>query len=124
MSVFFDIRSTSGRVRDDEFDAGAIEDVDRLARQLQRAIFFTGMNHEGAAARLLGGSDDFISLRSEHASGRRVYAREKLALHATEKQPNTRTLCSLRRGEIRHAFARLQCWHQCFHRSQFLWEHI
>src|SRR5579863_10749849 len=67
VTVLLHVRATAGRIRDDEFDVGAIEDIDRSAGELKRTVFFTGMNHEGATAWLIGGSDDFEAFCGKNA---------------------------------------------------------
>lgn len=61
MAVFLDIRAAACGVGDDCFHIGALKCVDGFSRERQSAVFFSCMNHQRAAARLIFRRDNFAA---------------------------------------------------------------
>jgi len=124
VAVLFHVGTAPGCVGDDGVDAGALEGVDRLARQHDGGGFFAGVDHERAAARLAGRGDHFAAFGGKDADGCGIDLREKFTLHAAEKQADAVAFWALRGSHARNGFVGADLRHQRFHRAQVLREQI
>jgi len=124
VTVFLHIGAAAGGVGDDEVDVCAVKGIDGAASQRESVVFFAGVDHQCAAARLILWSDHFVAFSREHANRGGVDLRKKFALDATEEQADAETLFALRGSDFGDAFSGAKRRHQRFKSTDFLGEKL
>ena len=74
--------SATGRVGDDAIDAGGLEDLDVVTRQLARLVDVARVQRQRTAAALRARRIDAAPFRGKDANGRLVHIGERDPLHA------------------------------------------
>src|SRR5215470_19298401 len=87
VTVFLHIRAAARSIRDNRFDIGLLERVDRFFGKLDSGSFFARMHQQCTAAPLRAWSNNFTTLCGEHTNSCCIDVRKEFALHATKQEP-------------------------------------
>ncbi len=111
-------RPAAGGVDDDRVDAGPLELLDEGAGEPLGLLLAAVVRGQGATAPLRALGDDVEALGAQHPGGRRVDAREELALHAAEQHADDPAPGAARRGPLGDPLRLAELGGQALHRRE------